>query len=51
MFKNKKEFEEWLEHLELEEKFKNLERHGIKLIHELKEKLTTKEEKDGGTTD
>lgn len=36
---NKKELADWLAHLELEEKLKHFERHGVKLAHLVKEKV------------
>ncbi len=52
---NKKELSEWLEHLELEEKLKHFERHGIKLahlikdkVHEIVEEMKKEEDSDAG---
>lgn len=36
---NKKELTDWLDHLELEEKLKHFERHGVKLAHLVKDKV------------
>jgi hypothetical protein len=36
---NKKELTDWLDHLELEEKLKHFERHGVKLAHLIKDKV------------
>lgn len=36
---SKQELNDWLEHLELMEKFKHFERHGIKLAHLVKKKV------------
>lgn len=35
----KKELTDWLDHLELEEKLKHFERHGVKLAHLIKDKV------------
>ena len=36
---NKKVLTDWLDHLELEEKLKHFERHGVKLAHLIKDKV------------
>lgn len=36
---SKKELTDWLDHLELEEKLKHFERHGVKLAHLIKDKV------------
>lgn len=36
---SKQELNDWLDHLELMEKFKHFERHGVKLAHLIKQKV------------
>lgn len=36
---SKQELNDWLNHLELMEKFKHFERHGVKLAHLIKQKV------------
>ena len=36
---SKQELNDWLDHLELMEKFRHFERHGVKLAHLIKQKV------------